>query len=73
MREPLRLVCELVGACVLAGMGLSLVWFGVALVVSSVRDLMDRRRRAFVPRAWVEQEQRRGDHPSSRRGGGRDV
>lgn len=60
MREPLRLVCELVGACVLAAMALSVVWVAVALAAAAVRDLMDRRRRSFVPREWV---------PSSRRGG----
>lgn len=52
MREPLRLVCELVGACVLAAMALAVVWVGVALAAAAVRDFADRRRR-HVPSAWV--------------------
>lgn len=66
MREPLRLVCEYVGACVLGVMGLSLLWFAGALLLATVRDLVDRRRR-YVPSRWVEHERRRrlGDHRPS--------
>lgn len=62
MREPLRIVCEYIGACVLAGMVLGLVWAAVAAGAAAVMDLVDRRRR-HVPRAWVDDELRsRRDH-----------
>lgn len=65
MREPLRIVCEFVGACVLAGMALGVVWAAVALAAAAVRDLVDRRRR-HVPQRWVHDElrRRRDQHPS---------
>lgn len=64
-RESLRLVCELVGAIVLAGMAVTLLWFAVALVVAVVRDWISRRRRRlYVPRQWVEAEAHRHGHPA---------
>lgn len=56
MREPLRIVCELLGACVLSAMVLSLVWFAVAMAVAAAGDFIRRHRRTYVPREWVDDE-----------------